>query len=67
MKNFEIFKIDKSNNNDCDLRTLGINLVSDHNCVIKTDLNDYCKILLLENCSPRNIEEKKHLQIHYYH
>ena len=63
-KNFEIFEIDNSNNKDCDLYALGIHLVSDHNCMTKSDFNDNFKILVLENCSPRNIEEKEHLWIH---
>ena len=47
-----------------DTLSLGIHLVTDHNCNNKSDFNDYFRVFILENCSPKALEVKEHKHIH---
>ena len=50
-------------NDEDDLYSLGVHLVSDHGCKKRSDFNKIYKVMIIENCSPTNIEVREHVWI----
>ena len=49
---------------DDDIYSLGVHLINEHDCTDKSDFNCHYRVLILEVCSPRNLEIKEHKWIH---
>ena len=49
---------------DDDIYSLGVHLINEHNCNDKSDFNCNYRVLILEVCSPINLEVKEHRWIH---
>ena len=61
--NSELNESEFDNNSD-DIYSLGIHLIKDHNFCNRTDFNKIYRVLILEVCSPNNLEVKEHKWIH---
>ena len=61
--NSELNKSEFDNDSD-DIYSLGIHLIKDHNFCNRTDFNKIYRVLILEACSPKNLEVKEHKWIH---
>ena len=61
--NSELNESEFDNDSD-DIYSLGIHLIKDHNFCNRTDFNKIYRVLILEVCSPNNLEGKEHKWIH---
>ena len=61
--NSELNESEFDNDSD-DIYSLGIHLIKDHNFCNRTDFNKTYRVLVLEVCSPNNLEVKEHKWIH---
>ncbi len=62
----KIFLTDELYRNDDDY-SLGLHLIESHNCVERTDFENYYRLFILDTCttcSPSNLEVNEHKYIH---